>query len=97
VRGECDRSAEDAYSSAAHDPTLAFVRGPCCPVLDFVFAFWTLIMFYILLTSLFCVQALHINIICMLIFPLKFQIVERLNLLTRLFCNKTLIYVRIYF
>jgi hypothetical protein len=31
-----DRSAEDAYSSAAPDPTFAFVGSPCCPTLDFV-------------------------------------------------------------
>jgi hypothetical protein len=34
----CDRSAEDAYSSAAPDPTVAFVGGPYCLTLDFVFA-----------------------------------------------------------
>jgi hypothetical protein len=28
--GGYDWSAEDAYSSAAHDPTFAFVRGLCC-------------------------------------------------------------------
>jgi hypothetical protein len=43
-----------AYSSKAPDPTFAFVRGPCCPTLDFVIAFWTIISFYTLLTSLFC-------------------------------------------
>jgi hypothetical protein len=36
AHGRCDRSAEDAYSSAAPDPTFAFVGGPCCPTLDFV-------------------------------------------------------------
>jgi hypothetical protein len=49
----CDRSTEDAYSSAAPDPTFAVFGRPCCPKLDFVFAFWTLITFYTLLTSLF--------------------------------------------
>ena len=39
AHGGCDRSAEDAYSSAAPDPTFAFVEGPCCPTLDFVIAF----------------------------------------------------------
>jgi hypothetical protein len=38
--GGCDWSAEDAYSSAAPDPTFAFAGGPCCPTLDFVIAFW---------------------------------------------------------
>jgi hypothetical protein len=47
--------AEDAYSSAAPDPTFAFVGGPCCPTLDFVIAFWIMIAFYTLLTSLLCV------------------------------------------
>ena len=42
----CDRSAEDAYSSMAPDPTFAFVGGPCCPTLDIVIAFW--IMIYVL-------------------------------------------------
>jgi hypothetical protein len=51
-----NRSAEDAYSSAAPDPTLAFVGGPCCPTLDFVIAFWIMIAFYTLLTSLFCIE-----------------------------------------
>jgi hypothetical protein len=41
----CDRSAEDAHSSMAPDPTFAFVGGPWCPTLDFVIAFW--IMIYI--------------------------------------------------
>jgi hypothetical protein len=52
----CDRSAEDAYSSAAPDPTFAFVGGPCCLTLDFVFALWIMITFYTLLTSLFCTE-----------------------------------------
>ena len=41
-----DRSAEDAYSSMALDPTFAFVGGPCCPTLDLVIVFW--IMIYVL-------------------------------------------------
>jgi hypothetical protein len=55
AHGGCDRSAEDAYSSVAPDPTFAFVGGPCCPTLDFVIAFWITIAFYTLLTSLFCI------------------------------------------
>jgi hypothetical protein len=51
----CNRSAEDAYSSAAPDPTFAFFGGLCCPTLDFVIAFWIMIAFYTLLTSLFCI------------------------------------------
>jgi hypothetical protein len=43
--GGCDRSAEDAYSSMAPDRTFAFLAGPCCPSLDFVFAFWIMITF----------------------------------------------------
>jgi hypothetical protein len=50
----CDRSVEDAYTSAAPDPILAIVGGPCCPILDFVIAFRIMITFYTLLTSLFC-------------------------------------------
>jgi hypothetical protein len=53
--GGCDRSTEDAYSSSAPDPTLAFVGGLCYPTLDFVIAFWIIIAFYTLLTSLFCI------------------------------------------
>jgi hypothetical protein len=48
----CDRSAQDAYFSMTPDPTLAFVGGRCCPAHDFVFAFWIMITFNILLTSL---------------------------------------------
>ena len=33
----------------APDPTFAFVGGPCCPTLDFVCVFWTMITFNILL------------------------------------------------
>jgi hypothetical protein len=55
----CDRSAEDAYSSVASDPTFAFVEGPCFPTLDFVTAFWIMIAFYTLLTSLFCMYILY--------------------------------------
>jgi hypothetical protein len=53
AHGGCDRSAEDAYSSTTSDPTFAFVGGPCSPTLDFVFAFWSMITFDRLLTSLF--------------------------------------------
>jgi hypothetical protein len=38
AHGGCDRSAEDAYSSMAPDPTFIFFGGPCCLTLDFVFA-----------------------------------------------------------
>jgi hypothetical protein len=54
AHGGCDRSAEDAYSFATPDPTFAFVGGPFCLTLDFVIAFWTMVTFYALLTSLFC-------------------------------------------
>jgi hypothetical protein len=33
----CDRTAEDAYSSAARDPTFAFAGGPCCTTLESVY------------------------------------------------------------
>ena len=39
THGGCDRSAEDAYSSMAPDPTFGFVGGPCCPTLDVVYLF----------------------------------------------------------
>jgi hypothetical protein len=52
----CDRSAEDAYSSMAPDVSFAFLGGLCCPALDFVFAFWTLITLYTLLTLQFCID-----------------------------------------
>jgi hypothetical protein len=38
MRTFCDQSAEDAYSMALA-PTFAFIRGPCCPTLGFVFCF----------------------------------------------------------
>ena len=49
AHGGCDRSAEDAYSSMALNPALVFVEGPCCPTLDFVCVFWTMITFNTLL------------------------------------------------
>jgi hypothetical protein len=52
--GGCNRSAEDAYSSAAHYLTFSFVGGMCCPIFDFVFSFWIMIMFYTMLPLLFC-------------------------------------------
>jgi hypothetical protein len=39
AHGGCDRSAKDAYSFAAPDPTFPFVGGSCCPTLNFVIAF----------------------------------------------------------
>jgi hypothetical protein len=54
AHGGCDRSAEDAYSSMALDPTFAFVGGPCCFKLNFLFALWIMITFYTLLTPIFC-------------------------------------------
>jgi hypothetical protein len=56
VHDGCDRLAEDAYSSMAPDPTLAFVKGPFYLTLDFVFALWIMITFCTLLTLLFCVS-----------------------------------------
>jgi hypothetical protein len=53
AHGGCDWSAGDTHSSAAPDPTFAFVGGPCFPTLDFAIAFWITIVFYTLLTSLF--------------------------------------------
>jgi hypothetical protein len=49
----------DVYSSVAPDPIFAFVGGTCCPSLDFVIAFWIMVTFYTLLTSLFCIFRLH--------------------------------------
>jgi hypothetical protein len=37
THGECDRSRGDAYSSMAPDPTSDILRGPCSPILWFVF------------------------------------------------------------
>jgi hypothetical protein len=37
----------------APDPTFAFVGGPCCLLLDFVFDFWIIITLDTLLTLLF--------------------------------------------
>jgi FtsH-binding integral membrane protein len=56
-----DRSAEDAFSSKAPDPIVAFVGVPCCPTLDFVIAFWIVITFYTLLTSLFVYVQFHLE------------------------------------
>jgi hypothetical protein len=57
--GRCDRSVGDADSSMAHDPTFAFVGGPCCPTLDFVYIclldydyFWHIFYFPILYYSI---------------------------------------------
>jgi hypothetical protein len=55
AHGGRNRSAEVAYSSLAPDSTFAFVGGPCCLTLDFVFALWFMITFYTLLTLLFCI------------------------------------------
>jgi hypothetical protein len=80
AHGGYDRSAEDAYSSAAPEPTLAFVGGLCCPTLDFVIAFWITIAFYTLLTSLFCIRHKFSNLYCPVlgfVFPTGFM---RLNI-----------------
>jgi hypothetical protein len=55
----CDRSAEDAHSSAAPDPTFLFVGGTCCLTLDFLSDFWITITFSTPLTSLFCIYSIH--------------------------------------
>jgi hypothetical protein len=36
-KGGCDRPAENTYIFVAPDPAFAFLGGPCCPTLDFVF------------------------------------------------------------
>ena len=38
-------------------PRHPILGGPCCPTLDFVIAFWIVIAFYKLLTSLFCIYS----------------------------------------
>jgi hypothetical protein len=43
----------------APDPAFAIVGGPCCPTLDFVIAFWIMVTFYTLLTSLYCMLKVH--------------------------------------
>ena len=43
----CGWSAEDAYSSYAPGPTFVYVRGLCCLTLDFVIAFWIMIVLHI--------------------------------------------------
>jgi hypothetical protein len=54
ARGGCGWSAYDAYSPYPPDPTFAFVQGPFCLWLDFLFAFWNLIVFDTWLSLLFC-------------------------------------------
>jgi hypothetical protein len=60
----------------APDPISAFVWSPCCPTLDFVFAFWIMITFNTLLT--FAIRNL-----CLI----KFERYT-LDLHTTHFCNK---------
>jgi hypothetical protein len=58
AHGRYNWSAKDASSSMAPDPTFAFIGGRYYPILDFVFAFWIVITFDKLLTSLFFITAL---------------------------------------
>jgi hypothetical protein len=60
MQGVCYRSAEDAYSPVAPDSNFAFIGGPCCPTLDFVFVVWIRSTFYTLLTLLFCTLQCYI-------------------------------------
>jgi hypothetical protein len=39
ANGGCGRSAEDAYSWVAPDPTFTFVGDPCCPTIDLYLIF----------------------------------------------------------
>jgi hypothetical protein len=48
--GGFNRSADDAYSYMALDPTFALVDGPCFLALDFVYVFGIMIMSNTLLT-----------------------------------------------
>jgi hypothetical protein len=68
AHGGYDRSVRDVHNSAAPDPIFAFVGGPCCPTLHFVFSIRIMIMFYTLLTSLFCIyrNIVELNYICSL-------------------------------
>ena len=63
IDNKCDRSAEDAYSSMAPDPAFAFVEGSCCPALDFVCGFWTMITFDTLLLRHFIYKTSSIHCI----------------------------------
>jgi type IV secretory pathway TrbD component len=62
VHGGCDRSAEDAYSSVASDHTFTIAGGLLCTTLEFLFAFWIMITFDILLTSIFGMWTLYSTI-----------------------------------
>jgi hypothetical protein len=55
AQGGFDQSAEDACSSMSPDHTFAFVGGPYCLTLNFVFALSIMITFYTLFSSLFCI------------------------------------------
>jgi hypothetical protein len=56
VHSGCNRSTEDAYSSAAPDPTRSSInRGSLLPHTQFCITFWILIAFDTLLTSLVCI------------------------------------------
>jgi hypothetical protein len=40
-----EQETEDAFAAVALNPTFAFVDSPFCPTLNFVFAFWIMILF----------------------------------------------------
>jgi hypothetical protein len=58
AHGGCDRSAGDTHSSAAPDPTFAFVEGPCCPTLDLylLLGLWLRFTQYQLRYFILCLQ-----------------------------------------
>jgi hypothetical protein len=83
AHGGFDRSADDAYSSAAPVPTLAFVDGLYCPALDFVFVFGLWLRFthcelqYFVETIHISTQTRHSSIDCLLFYIHKKHIFFR--------------------
>jgi hypothetical protein len=49
------KSTKVAHSSIGSDDRFPFFEGLYCPIFDFVFAIWIMILFDALLTSLVCI------------------------------------------
>jgi hypothetical protein len=65
VHGESDRSCSRWCLLLLSTWSYLIFGGPCCRALVFVFGFWTLITFYSLLTSLFCIQKCVLGYACL--------------------------------
>jgi hypothetical protein len=72
----------------AHDPTFLFFMIRVFPVIDFVFTFWIRTVFYTILTSRFCIQAITITRLHIIDYVIQRKSTQTYPISTSVCCRK---------